>query len=393
MRFLQLFNEYTQPGGEEKSVERIFRAVSSRHQVTKFRVSSAEWSGHGAPSKLQQVRLTWFHAAVADRAVAVSQREQCDAWIVHNAFPVLSPAIYERAFRHNIPIIQFLHNFRPFSVGGTLWFAGKNHPEVLLPGGIWKEVVAGGWQESRLKSLILGTSLAKLRRSGWLDSIHAWVGISDFVRDRFVEAGVPSERAFSLRHSWDITPRSPAVGAGDDGSFLFLGRLVEEKGIRVLLDAWRLLTQSRAGEVPRLLIGGDGPLRAEVEEAARRNPAIQFLGHVTGREKQRRIASCRAMLAPSVWWEPLGLVTYEAYDQGKPMLAAASGGLTETVSHGQTGFLHAPGQAHELAEHVQRLACDPVLARQLGESGREWLEQNASHEAWIKRFEDLTRFS
>ncbi len=46
------------------------------------------------------------------------------------------------------------------------------------------------------------------------------------------------------------------------------------------------------------------------------------------------------MLAPSVWWEPLGLVTYEAYDYGKPMLAARSGGLSETVVAGLTGFLH-----------------------------------------------------
>jgi len=387
MRFLQLFNDYAQPGGETKSVERIFRVLSTRHEVVKFRVSGRDWSGPNAPGKLSQFCKTLFNSEVASQALALSRSNSCEAWIVHNAFPILSPAIYETAKRHQIPIIQFLHNFRPFSVSGTLWFQGTNHPQVLLPGGVWQEVRAGAWQNSRLKSAVLGLALDRLRRTGWLDSVKAWVGISEFIRDRFVEAGVPANRAFALRHSWDIRPE-PASRV-DDGSFLFLGRLVEEKGVRVLLQAWDLLSRQAKMETPKLILGGDGPLRGEVEAAASRLPSVHYVGQVDGEEKDRLIASCRAMLAPSVWWEPLGLVTYEAYEQGKPMLAAASGGLTETVLDGQTGYLHEPGNAHQLAEHVCRLNSRPDNANTMGTKGREWLKLNTSNQLWLGEWEAI----
>ncbi|NIP96389.1 MAG: glycosyltransferase family 4 protein, partial [Akkermansiaceae bacterium] len=65
-------------------------------------------------------------------------------------------------------------------------------------------------------------------------------------------------------------------------------------------------------------------LEGEVRAAADGSRTIGFPGFVKGDEKRALIDGCRAMLGPSVWWEPLGLVTYESYDAAKPMLAAAS---------------------------------------------------------------------
>ena len=95
-------------------------------------------------------------------------------------------------------------------------------------------------------------------------------------------------------------------------------------------------------------------------------------------------------MAPSVWWEPLGLVTYEAYDYGKPMLAAASGGLTETVEDGVTGLLHQPGDAEDLARTVVEMESKSTLERkEMGLQGREWLLREASYGDWTRQLENL----
>jgi glycosyltransferase involved in cell wall biosynthesis len=183
-------------------------------------------------------------------------------------------------------------------------------------------------------------------------------------------------------------PQAPAWR--DAGHYLFLSRLVEEKGVRTLLQAWRCLEGELGARCPRLVIGGTGALEGEVVEAARRSEAIEFCGFVSGGKKRELVDACRAMLGPSIWWEPLGLVTYEAYDAGKPMLAAASGGLIETVRDGITGFHHVPGDAESLAESVRKLeARSESERRAMGAEGRDWLLREASPVRWRERFSEI----
>lgn len=158
------------------------------------------------------------------------------------------------------------------------------------------------------------------------------------------------------------------------------------KGIGTLLEAWELLRVEMGPACPKLIIGGDGPLRDEVEHRAQNTDTVEYAGQVSGDNKTRLISGCRAMIAPSVWWEPLGLVTYEAYDYGKPMLAARSGGLTETVINGKTGYLHEPGNAAEIVQHVLKLEQNHGLRREMGGEGRKWLLENTSEKVWREKF-------
>ena len=123
-----------------------------------------------------------------------------------------------------------------------------------------------------------------------------------------------------------------------------------------------------------------------------RSRKVEYVGYVDGEEKDKLVAGCRAMLAPSVWWEPLGLVTYEAYDHGKPMLAAASGGLIETVEHGVTGLLYESASPSALAEAVETMEAMSRERRwQMGLAGREWLKKEADPGEWKMRFDHIVR--
>jgi glycosyltransferase involved in cell wall biosynthesis len=386
-RILQVFNRYVHKGGEEMSVDRIFRHLGERHEMSRCFFDSKEWTAPGAPSRFSQMRRLFHNPESKARFLSAVSEHHPDATIFHNIYPVGSPSLYQAALEAPVPVIQFMHNFRPFSVGGTLHAKGRLLPEALR-GSYGREILLGAWQDSIVKSFLVALMLRRLHRSGWLHSVKAWVGISEFIRDRLIESGVPSDRVFALRHSWDAMPEAPV--ATTENAYLFLGRLVEVKGVQTLLDAWSELARQLGPRTPRLQIAGEGPLEPLVRRRAREHPSIQFLGLLDGQAKSEALRRCRAVVVPSLWWEPLGLVVYEAFDHAKPVLAARSGGLTETVQQDQTGLLHAPGSVPALVRDVQALESRTAEQRAaMGRAGRAWLLREASPARWNSRFDEI----
>jgi len=383
VRLLSVFNRYLESGGEELAVARIRDLASSTMEVRECVFESSDWHGENAPPSWSQA-LRMIHNPPSLRTLREGHAaHRPDAWLVHNVFPVGSAAIYREALKSRTPIIYYIHNFRPFSVNGYLW-AG----DELAPGGLrknfWQEIRHGAWQGSVVKTAWFAFVLTIMHRLRWFRAVKAWVAISDFMREKFIKAGVPAADIFTVRHAWRPMDAPPAPQ--DCGYHLFLGRLIPAKGIAVLFDAWKIIRSELGDRAPKLVIAGAGPMESQVRELAAQNPLVEFRGMVSGSEKHGLLANCRAMIAPSVWWEPLGLVTYEAYDFGKPVLAARSGGLTETVVHGQTGFLHEPGNAAELARQVIELDASPERRTAMGRAGREWLIANTSEEDWLRKF-------
>ena len=382
-RLLQIFNVYLEKGGEEAVVDRMTELLRRDYPVEDCSFSSFDWQGPQAPPVWKQAAWMLWNPASLRKLREIQASCRANVWLVHNVFPVGSAAIYREALVQRIPVLYYVHNFRPFSVNGYLWAGDALAPEGLRQN-YWREIRHGAWQDSRVKTAWFAFVLHAMRGMGWFRAIKGWIAISEFMRRAFIEAGVPAEDIFTVPHFWN--PR-PEPSSRDDGYFLYLGRLIPAKGLAVLFEAWRCVEEELGTRAPRLIIGGMGPLEGEIRKACAASRRVEFVGRVSGQEKSDLIAGCAAMVAPSLWWEPLGLVTYESYDYGKPMLAARSGGLTETVIDGSTGLLHTPGDARELAGQVIRLHRDPGLRREMGARGRSWLLEHAGEAFWLERFQ------
>jgi len=143
---------------------------------------------------------------------------------------------------------------------------------------------------------------------------------------------------------------------------LYAGRLSEEKGVSELLEATEGL--------PRVLVG-DGPLRDGVPEA---------LGFVPRRELAGFYERAAVVACPS-HREGYGVVAREAMAHGRPVVAAAVGGLTDAVEHDVTGLLVPPRDPAALRAALQRLLGDAQLRARLGTAGREKARAEFSSEA------------
>ncbi len=143
-------------------------------------------------------------------------------------------------------------------------------------------------------------------------------------------------------------PHPPATG--EEFRYLFVGRLIERKGIDVLLEAFR---QVRGGE---LRIVGDGPLRELVESAAAHDPRIRLLGYRDGAALANAFREAHLLIVPSLY-EPWGLVVHEGLAHGLPVVVTDQVGAgDDLIDSGTNGYVVRAGSAHALAEVMRAVA-------------------------------------
>lgn len=175
----------------------------------------------------------------------------------------------------------------------------------------------------------------------------------------------------------------------DDGFFFFIGRLSEEKGAQMLVEAVSTLRDDNLGVDVK--IAGSGPLepelRGRVDELD--DDAIELLGYVSDEEKRSLLERARAVIVPSIWMENYPTVVLEAMAYGKPVIGSDRGGIGEMVTTGYNGLLYSATEPDQLASHIKRLAEDGPRAREMGENGREWLAENSSEELFGRKIRGI----
>lgn len=385
-RLIQIFNRYLEPGGEEAWVANLERSFD----LHTCYFDSSDWTGPNAPNRLSQALRMIDNPSSLQRLRRLQNDINAEAWVVQNVFPTGSAAIYREAKRNRIPLIQYIHNFRPVGISGYL--EPSDLPGLSVPMLTYlKEIGRGSWRGSRAKTAWFATVLTIARLLRWFDAITVWIAVSDFMRDQFIRAGVPSEKIFTLRHFWK--PVADLSNTTDQDYYVFIGRLVEQKGVLILLDVWDRIFREQKLLGPKLVIVGEGDLEECVRSRTKRNPLVDFRGSVSKEDKYSLLNGMRGLIAPSLCLESLGLVAYEAYDFAKPVLAANAGGLSEIVTHDQTGLIHEPGDSATLHEQVMRLERDSQLRAQLGRNGRQWLLENGNIDKWHEGFNRIVEFA
>ncbi|WP_419948682.1 glycosyltransferase family 4 protein [Candidatus Palauibacter sp.] len=164
----------------------------------------------------------------------------------------------------------------------------------------------------------------------------------------------------------------------DEGSFrlLFVGRLVERKGVHILI---RALARVRERVAATLTVIGEGPETAALRAAAR-EAGVEASVHFGGRVSESTLADAYRnsdlFVLPAVVdrkgdTEGLGVVLLEALEFGLPVIASDIGGIPDIVKHRQTGLLVPPGDAAALASAILETAACPVQAREWARRGKE----------------------
>jgi len=237
------------------------------------------------------------------------------------------------------------------------------------------------WQELRSKPKLL-----KITKE-----LRGLVVASEFMGSQLLTNGIPEEKItvnpLFIDPRWEAEKFSAEPKLAEPPLILFIGRVFLEKGVEYLLRATQLLANSY-----QLKVVGDG---WDLERLVRLSRSlslaekVEFIGWLPHEKVAKLLASCRMLIVPSIWPEPFGIIGLEAMYWGKPVVAFDSGGISTWLRDGENGFLVPRLDINELAEKIDQLLADELLAEKLGMRGRELLQKEFTLERHLKVLEKV----
>jgi spore coat protein SA len=248
-----------------------------------------------------------------------------------------------------------------------------------------------------------------------LEAVDLVLTCSDYLTERGRRA-FPRTKWETVHNGVEIPAQAPDPPSTDTRTILFVGRVSPDKGVHVLLDAFRVLCEDR-DDLRLELIGDEALPPRSMQVRLDEEPRVRRLARFYGRPDYLRplladlpaavaervthtiwighdrmpaaYARAAVVVLPSVWEEPFGMPAAEAMAAGRPVVASRVGGLPEVVADGETGLLVAPDDPGALAGALATVVDDAELGRRMAESGRRRARERFSWETVARRTESL----
>jgi glycosyltransferase involved in cell wall biosynthesis len=380
MRVTIFHNRYIYRGGEDSVVDMEAELLrKAGHEVRLFIADNRDEVAGSALGTLRAGLRARWNPAVYDRVTAFLERRSADVGHVHNFFPLLSPAVHAAISDLRIPVVQTLHNYRLLCANGM--FLRRGRPcEDCVQRGPWNAVRHGCYRGSRLQTAVWAEQTALHRRRGtWQRWVDLFTTPSEFARRKLLAAGLAPERIV-VKANPVMDPGEPIFGGR---GAVFVGRLSREKGVHLLLEAWRHL-----GGHP-LTIVGTGPEEAALRRRAATISGVRFLGQVDRDHVYAALRGASFAVVPSIWYENFPIAVAEAMACGRATVAAHPTALDEFVDHGRTGLLFDSGDVESLADACRTLLADPLCAETMGREARAYYEDRLTPDASLARLVSL----
>ncbi len=385
MRILSIFNRYTQYGGEETVTRRIADLLGQAGYSETYLYSTRELLGNSIASRLAAPLKSLYNWQAATELRELQSRHSFDAWLVHNVFPGLSPAVFSTAFELGVPVIYMAHNYRLGCINGSFLRNGQ-HCELCLEHGRYEGIKHKCWHNSLLLSSYNTFYQSLMKRTGLFEKTAAFIGLSAPEASLLVKTGIPAEKITVIPHFVDFQePLPPPTSRGD---ILFLGRLSKEKGVHLLLDSWRQLAPSDR----KLVIAGTGPEENALKQYAEQHGLanVEFTGFAE-QDKQRELWERASLfIMPSIWAETAAMTILEGWSFGRPALAYNIGAAVEYLQNPSFGWLADLGTPGSLTATLKEaLDSDDNRLSDMSRSVIEQVRRNHSPQMWLEQFSAL----
>jgi len=394
-QLLSINNYYYRRGGSETVFFEHNRLIEqSGWEVVPFSMhhpenQPTEWSDHFVESssgggstspggKLARAVNAIYSTEAARRLRGLIGVSRPDIAHAHNIYHQLSPAVLLELHRNDIPVVLTLQDLKLACPAYKMYTRGAVCERCK--GGALRHVIANRCikDSTAMSALVwLESTLHKLFKV-YERAVTEFVVPSRFFLSKFAEWGIDTRRFSYVPNSVDVDALQPQGQAGE--SFVYLGRLVPEKGVDTLV---RAVAKARV----RLRIVGTGPDEPELRQlAARLGADVTFCGYLSGAALRNEVCTARAVVVPSQWYENAPLSVMEASALARPVIGADIGGIPELIRNEETGFVFRSGDVDSLVDALVRVDGMPsATLSAMGRAGREWMRTEFSPAAYRDR--------
>lgn len=363
MRILIIHNFYQHPGGEDVVFEQESALLSTTEDVFSLTFRNEKgWRG------VWQTLWSPWNIWAARQVKRAIKRHRPDIVHIHNLHYAVGPMAIRAAKHMGVRVVMTLHNYRLLCPSATLFHDGAVFSASLHAGFPWEAVRKGVHSQSVVKTGWLAFNYWLHRKIGTWHMVDRYITLTDFARQLFVNSSL-GVTAIKFITKPNFVADGTATLTTRGRHLLFAGRLTQEKGVQVLLDAF-------AGTDHLLRIAGDGPLKDLVMEKAETSANITYLGSLDRPAISQQLAECSALVFPSIWYEGLPMTLIEAFAAGTPVIASDLGAMRSLVHEGKNGWRFATNDALALRQKVDEwLRTDDAYKIQMGLRAREEYKQ------------------
>jgi glycosyltransferase involved in cell wall biosynthesis len=335
VRVLHLTDRLTDRGGAHRHLLAVVGELARRGHDVHLAAGAVDDLAEPLPATVHVVAGLESRTARALTLEGLLRRLRPDVLHVHT---VVNPAALECAADWGA--VFTVQDHRSFCPSRGKWTAaGEVCATALSPAACQGCFADAAYYEQMMA--LTRARLAAIRES-------TVVVLSEYMRGELVAAGLSAARVHVVPPFVDF-PEEPEGGAEHPDCILFVGRLVEAKGPRDAVAAWR-----ESGVALPLVVAGTGPLRAEMEAAG-----ADVRGWVPHHALPALLRRARALLMPSRWQEPFGIAGLEALAFGVPVVAWESGGLREWHPGPLVAWGDVAGLARTLRDAIGRQVSMP----------------------------------
>lgn len=282
----------------------------------------------------------------------------------HYRLVIINPSLDSRSFHRDMVFIILTHLLHKKT---AVFFRG------------WSETFEEKIKKSRLKSFLFRISYARAGK---------FLVLGNVFKKKLIEMGAPAETQFFVETTVadscclnQLDLKHKQLTFEKEIQFLFLARLVKEKGIYIAIDAFKQFMNQFPQRKSTLVIAGDGPDLpcAKSYVAEKKIPNIKFAGNVSGAIKMKLLLESHVMIFPS-FTEGLPNSILEGMLYGMPVISRATGAIPEIVENNINGFLTESYDPHVFAEFLFTLASDGELFRKISETNHQVASQQYTSE-------------
>ncbi|MAG11900.1 MAG: hypothetical protein CMI52_03785 [Parcubacteria group bacterium] len=288
--------------------------------------------------------------------------ERPDIAHIHNIYHHLSPSILGVLKRHEIPVVQTLHDYKRLCPNHAMFTQGSIC-ERCKSRKYYKAVQFKCIFGSRAASAVVATEMYAQSLFGWYDKyIDRFIAPSNFMKKKNAEWGRTGKNIDVLHYGLEVREKPKNPGE----NILYVGRLAREKGIDVVLKCAKVFKDITFD------IAGDGPLRHDVEMLIQAQDLrnVKLHGHVSAAKVKKLRESSAFLLIPSQWYENYPISLLEQFAAGRGAIGSDLGGIPEIIKNKKNGFVCAHDDMDQWIDKIRKLWYDKPLIRAFGKAAQ-----------------------
>lgn len=377
LRILQVHNYYQISGGEEQVVKNEREMLKNHgHLVWFYARESEEISRMKIWEKACLPFASVFSMKTYKDVKRLIGENKIQLVHVHNTLPLISPSVFYAAWSCHVPVVMTVHNFRLLCPAGI--FYRKGHIcEECVEKGLLCSVKHGCYRDSRFQTLICAAGLKIHRMLGTYGKLY-YICLTEFDKEKLLQLKQIDEKKVFVKANFmrvteaaeDVPPRKNRI--------IYAGRLEENKGIKVLLKAYKKLADSnhlQEKEVPELIICGEGSLQEQCERYVKKHHLnrVTFAGKVDNALVREIMAEAKCVVVPTLLYEGFGMNVVEGYSVRTPVIGSDRGNVGDLIRNNVNGLKFEAGNADALAKAI--MACETENCSFDLPEAEEWTEE------------------